>query len=70
MGALAWAGSALSYLPTLRRFGQSPLWALALPAIACFYMAATIGSAIDHHRGRGVVWKSRAYRDPRLETGA
>ena len=26
------------------------------------YLAATIGSALDHHRGRGVVWKSRAYR--------
>lgn len=64
IGALAWAGSALSYLPTLRRFGQSPLWALALPGIAGFYMAATIGSALDHHRGRGVVWKRRAYRDP------
>jgi hopene-associated glycosyltransferase HpnB len=63
MGAVAWAGSALSYLPTLRRFGQSPLWSLALPAIAGFYMAATLGAALDHHRGRGVVWKRRAYRD-------
>jgi hopene-associated glycosyltransferase HpnB len=63
LGALAWAGSALSYLPTLRRFDNSPLWALALPAIASFYMAATIGSALDYHRGRGVVWKRRAYRD-------
>ena len=71
MAALAWAGSALSFLPTLRRFGQSPLWALALPAIATFYLLATIGSAIDHHRGRGVVWKGRAYReDPGLETAS
>jgi len=46
----------------LRRFRQSPLWALALPGIACFYLAATVGSAIDHHRGRGVVWKRRAYQ--------
>jgi hopene-associated glycosyltransferase HpnB len=61
LAAAAWAGSAASYLPTLTRFRQSPLWALALPAIACFYMAATIGSALDHHRGRGVVWKRRAY---------
>jgi len=62
LGALAWAVSMASFLPTLRRFGQSPLWALALPAIAGFYLAATIGSAIDHHRGRGVVWKRRAYQ--------
>jgi len=62
LGTLAWIGSMASFLPTLWRFRQSPLWALALPAIACFYLAATIGSAIDHHRGRGVVWKRRAYQ--------
>lgn len=62
MGAMAWAGSALCYVPTLRRFRQSPLWALGLPGIAVFYLAATIGSAVDHHRGRGVVWKRRAYQ--------
>lgn len=61
-GAFAWAGSTVSFLPTLGRFRQSPLWALALPAIACFYLAATVGSAIGHHRGRGVVWKRRAYQ--------
>ena len=63
MAAAAWAGSAVSFLPTLRRFGQSPAWALALPGIATFYLLATIGSAIDHHRGRGVVWKGRAYQE-------
>ena len=61
LGIATWAASAASYLPTLRRFGQSPVWALALPGIALFYMAATLGSALDHHRGRGVVWKRRAY---------
>ena len=61
LGAAAWLGATLSFLPTLRRFGQSPAWALALPAIAGFYLAATVGSAIDHHRGRGVRWKDRAY---------
>ena len=65
LGLLAWAGAAASFLPTLRRFGQSPLWALALPGIATFYLLATIGSAIDHHRGRGVVWKGRAYQEIR-----
>jgi hypothetical protein len=50
-------------LPTLRRFRLSPLRALALPLMAVFYMAATFGSAVDHHRGRGVVWKSRAYTE-------
>ena len=61
LGAIAWAAMAASYLPTLRRFRLSPLWAPLLPLIAVFYMAATLGSALDHHRGRGVVWKRRAY---------
>jgi hopene-associated glycosyltransferase HpnB len=62
MGWLAWAGMAGSYMPTLRRFGRSPLWAPLLPLVAAFYTAATIGSAVDHHRGRGVAWKGRAYQ--------
>jgi hopene-associated glycosyltransferase HpnB len=62
-GLIAWIIATLSYLPTLRRFRLSPAWALLLPAVAVFYMAATIGSAVDHHRGRGVVWKQRAYRE-------
>lgn len=60
-GLLAWAGMALSFVPTLRRFGRSLVWAPLLPAIAVFYMAATVAAAIEHHRGRGVVWKSRVY---------
>ena len=62
LGVLAWGGMAWSYLPTLRRFGRSPAWAVALPAVAGFYMAATIGSALDYHRGRGVRWKQRDYQ--------
>ncbi len=61
LGALTWAAAAASYLPTLRRFRLSPLWAPLLPLVAVFYMAATCGSALDHHRGRGVTWKRRAY---------
>jgi hopene-associated glycosyltransferase HpnB len=61
LGALAWGAMAWSYLPTLGRFGRSPAWAVALPAVAVFYMAATIGSAVDHYRGRGVTWKQRVY---------
>jgi hopene-associated glycosyltransferase HpnB len=53
--------AALSYLPTLARYGRNPLWALALPLIATFYMAATLGSALNHWLGRGARWKSRAY---------
>jgi hopene-associated glycosyltransferase HpnB len=61
LGLITWAMFAASYLPTLARFRRSFIWALFLPVIALFYMAATIGSAVNHHRGRGVVWKGRAY---------
>lgn len=60
-GWLAWIVMAATFWPTLERFGRSVVWAPCLPAIAVFYMAATIGSALDHHRGRGVRWKDRAY---------
>jgi hopene-associated glycosyltransferase HpnB len=51
----------LSYVPTLARYRCNPLWALALPLIASFYMAATLGSALNHWFGRGARWKNRAY---------
>lgn len=60
-GGLATALMAASFVPTLRRFRLSPARALTLPLIAVFYGAATIGSAIDHYRGRGVVWRGRVY---------
>jgi hopene-associated glycosyltransferase HpnB len=60
-GLIAFALSALSYLPTLARYERNRLWALALPLIALFYMAATCGSAVNYWRGRGARWKSRAY---------
>jgi hopene-associated glycosyltransferase HpnB len=63
LGLGAWVLMSASFLPSLRRFELSPLWAPLLPAIAMFYMAATIGAAVDHHRGRGVIWKSRAYTE-------
>lgn len=62
LGVAGWAMMAGSYLPTLRRFRRSPLWAPGLPLIAAFYTAATIGSAVNHYRGRGVAWKGRAYQ--------
>jgi hopene-associated glycosyltransferase HpnB len=60
-GLVAFGISVVSYLPTLMRYGRNPLWALALPLIALFYMAATVGSALNYWRGRGAQWKSRAY---------
>jgi hopene-associated glycosyltransferase HpnB len=60
-GLIAFGLSALSYMPTLARYGRSRLWALALPLIALFYMAATCGSALNYWHGQGARWKSRAY---------
>jgi hopene-associated glycosyltransferase HpnB len=65
LGFAAWVMLAASYRPTLRRFGRSVLWAPLLPLIAAFYMAATIGSAVNHVTGRGVAWKGRAYQGQR-----
>ena len=60
-GAATCVLAAGSFIPTLRRYGRSPLWALALPLIASFYMTATVGSALKHWFGGGSQWKNRAY---------
>ena len=59
LGALAWVLMALSFQPVLRFYRRSPLWGLALPAIALLYMAFTLDSAYQHVRGRGGSWKGR-----------
>jgi hopene-associated glycosyltransferase HpnB len=59
LGAAACALIALSFQPTLRLYGLSPLWGLALPAIAFLYMLYTVMSAIDYAAGRGGTWKGR-----------
>jgi hopene-associated glycosyltransferase HpnB len=60
-GLAAFGLAVISYMPTLARYGRNRLWALALPLIALFYMAATLGSALSYWRGQGARWKSRAY---------
>ena len=60
IGALAWALMVLAFQPMLRFYRLSPLWGLALPAIALAYMAYTLDSAWQHARGRGGSWKGRA----------
>jgi len=60
LGISAWLAMALALQPTLRLYRVSPLWGLALPAIAAVYMAFTLDSAYQHARGRGGMWKGRA----------
>ena len=59
LGALAWALMTVAYLPSMRLYGLSPLWAPALPLVALFYTGATIHSAIRYWTGRGGEWKGR-----------
>jgi len=59
LGLAAWLMSAILYAPTVRLY-RAPLWTAAcLPAIAIFYLIATIESAIRYWTGRGGLWKGR-----------
>ncbi len=58
-GGFAWVCMAVSYTPMLRFYRQPLWWAPLLPAVAAFYTAATIQSAIRYWRGRGGDWKGR-----------
>jgi hopene-associated glycosyltransferase HpnB len=60
MGALAWVAMSVAYFPTLRFYRRPWFWAPMLPAIALFYMGATVHSGIAWQRGRGGMWKGRA----------
>jgi hypothetical protein len=55
----AWALMMLAFLPILRFYRLSPLWAAALPVIAAIYSAFTLNSAYEYWRGRGGTWKGR-----------
>lgn len=60
IGLAAWALMTISYLPTVRFYGLSPLWAPTLPVTAVFYSYATWLSAMRFWLGRGGQWKGRA----------
>lgn len=51
-----------SYLPVLRFYGRSPLWAPALPAVGMLYLGMTWHSALRYWRGTRSRWKDREYR--------
>ena len=60
-GSACWPGRlmAVAFVPTLRLYGRSVLWGLALPAIALCYMLFTLDSALQFARGKGGLWKGR-----------
>jgi len=60
LGGLAWLAMSLCFLPMVRFYGISPLWAATLPLVASFYAGATVHSAVQYWMGRGGEWKGRA----------
>ncbi|MDP8982698.1 MAG: glycosyltransferase [Acidobacteriota bacterium] len=62
-GMAAWILMSVLFVPTVRLYRLSPLWALLLPATALFYLGATLHSAVQYWRGRGGEWKGRV-QDP------
>ena len=59
IAVVAWGLMFVAFQPTLRFYRLSPLWGLALPAIALEYMIFTLDSARQYMQGRGGSWKGR-----------
>jgi len=59
LGLAAWIAMSLAYVPVLRYYRQPIVLAIALPAVALFYLCATLDSARRHRVGRGGEWKGR-----------
>jgi hopene-associated glycosyltransferase HpnB len=59
LGATAWMLMAIAYLPMVHFYRRGFWWSFALPAVALFYMCATVHSAVQYWRGKGGEWKGR-----------
>ncbi|HMI53059.1 MAG TPA: glycosyltransferase [Candidatus Saccharimonadales bacterium] len=59
LGGVAWLLMVVSFLPIVKFYRLSGLWAAALPAVAMFYAWATWVSAWRYWWGRGGQWKGR-----------
>ena len=59
---LTWLLMACAYIPTLRLYNLSVLWAFSISAIAFLYTLMTIDSAIKYYQGKGGSWKGRTYQ--------
>jgi len=67
-GAGALLAMLIGYLPILRFYRLSPLWALTLPLIGTLYLLMTWSSALRALRGVRSQWKGRVYDDHGLAT--
>jgi hypothetical protein len=54
----------LAYVPMLRYYDLSPVWALASPLIGALYLGMTWSSALRYWRGVRSKWKNRTYEVP------
>lgn len=61
LGVLAWLAMAVCYRPTSALYGRAWWEAALLPLAALLYTAMTVDSARRHWRGRGGMWKARAF---------
>jgi hypothetical protein len=55
----AWTCLSIAYAPMLRFYRQPLVMAPLLPAIALFYLGATMHSAVRYWLGSGGQWKGR-----------
>jgi len=58
---VAIAAMVAAYLPTLRFYGLSLLWALLLPLTGTLYLLMTIDSAVSSARRVRSSWRGRTY---------
>ncbi len=59
---LTWLLMTCAYIPTIKLYKLSIIWALWLPAIAFLYTLMTIDSAVKYYQGKGGAWKGRTYQ--------
>ena len=62
IAVITWGIMTWAYLPTIKLYQISWLWALLLPAIAFLYTLMTIDSGVKYYRGQGGGWKGRTYQ--------
>ncbi|HEX6505837.1 MAG TPA: glycosyltransferase [Terriglobales bacterium] len=58
-GVASWLLMSICFWPAVRFYNLSPFRAFSLPAVALFYAAATVHSALLYWRGQGGLWKGR-----------
>jgi hopene-associated glycosyltransferase HpnB len=61
ISAAALCGMVLIYLPTLKFYGLSSGWGVAMPLIGTLFLGMTWASAVRFWQGKGSRWKGRSY---------